>query len=240
MDLEKKKPTQYITKADLEALRTWVTERFKPCNQLVLQYADSATTSTYVLNGETYNVEGNRVDTIFTDAPLTSCSSAFTKTDLVAIEQFPKTSNVTDMRHMFYYCPSLTSLDLSKWDTSNVTNMGHMFYYCDSLTSLDLSKWDTSNVTNMGYMFSSCSGLTSLDVSKWDTSNVTNMGYMFSSCSGLTSLDVSGWDMANVTDMRYMFGSCSALATIYARGCNEATITKLNSAKPSGATIVTV
>ena len=41
--------------------------------------------------------------------------------------------------------------------------MNGMFYGCTSLTSLDLSNFDTSKVTNMGYMFQSCTNLTSLD-----------------------------------------------------------------------------
>ena len=43
------------------------------------------------------------------------------------------------MSSMFYDCSSLTSLDLSKWDTSKVTNMNNMFNNCSSLETLDLS-----------------------------------------------------------------------------------------------------
>ena len=56
---------------------------------------------------------------------------------------------------MFPHC-SLTSLDLSNFDTSNVTDMSSMFYGCLNLKSLDLSSFDTSNVTNMSYMFYIC------------------------------------------------------------------------------------
>lgn len=59
-------------------------------------------------------------------------------------------------------------------------NMSNCFYECRSLTSLDLSYFDTSKVTNMNRMFEDCSSLTSLDVSNFDTSNVTDMNYMFS------------------------------------------------------------
>ena len=54
---------------------------------------------------------------------------------------------------MFYGCSSLTSLDLSNFNTSNVIDMNNMFYGCSSLTSLDLSNFDTSNVLFMNYMF---------------------------------------------------------------------------------------
>ena len=158
---------------------------------------------------------------------------------LVSIHGLDKidTSNVTDMRHMFYGCRSLTqldvskfdmsnvtdtdsmfggcgsltSLDVSKWDTSSVKTVYNMFYFCSSLTQLDVSKWDTSNVTDMGQMFFQCNSLTSLDVSKWDTSNVTDMGWMFPGCSSLTFLDVSEWDTSKVTGMRCMFADCPKL-----------------------------
>ena len=44
-------------------------------------------------------------------------------------------SNVTSLENMFYEYLSLTSLDLSNFDTSNVTNMDKMFYGCSYLTS---------------------------------------------------------------------------------------------------------
>ena len=54
---------------------------------------------------------------------------------------------------MFSNCSSLTSLNLSNFNTNNVTNMSGMFYNCSSLTSLNLSNFNTNNVTNMSYMF---------------------------------------------------------------------------------------
>ena len=110
-------------------------------------------------------------------------------------------------------------------DTSNVTNMYKMFYYCSSLTSLDLSNFNTSNVTNMGYMFSDCSSLTSLDLSNFNTSKVTDMHNMFFGCSSLTSLDLSNLDTSKVTDISYMFGDCSSLKDVYITV--EATLNKL-------------
>ena len=112
---------------------------------------------------------------------------------------------------MFYYCSSLTFLDVSNFNTSNVTNMECMFASCKALTSLDLSNFNTSNVTNMKYMFDDCSALTTLDLSSFDTSKVTKMGYMFEGCSSLTSLDLSGFNMSAVTEYDNMFNTCTAL-----------------------------
>ena len=115
---------------------------------------------------------------------------------------------------MFSNCASLTSLDVSEWDTGAVTNMGYVFQNCYSLTSLDVSSWDTAAATNMSYMFYYCYSLTSLDVSSWDTSAVTNMSSMFYNCASLTSLDVSSWDTAAATNMSSMFQNCYSLTSL--------------------------
>ena len=117
---------------------------------------------------------------------------------------------------MFAGCNSLTSLNVSKFDTRNVMSMAGMFYGCNNLNSLNVSKFDTRNVTSMEDMFCGCSSLTSLDVLNFDTQNVTKMSGMFYGCINLISLDVSNFDTQNVTDMKYMFVNCVNLATIYA------------------------
>ena len=63
------------------------------------------------------------------------------------IPYFPNTSEVTDMCGVFINCESLTSLDLTNFDTSNLTTMQDMFYGCNNLKTLDLSSFDTSKVT---------------------------------------------------------------------------------------------
>jgi surface protein len=50
-----------------------------------------------------------------------------------------------------------------------------MFENCSSLTSIDLSGFDTSSATEIRYMFENCSSLTSLDLSSFDTRSVTDM-----------------------------------------------------------------
>ena len=46
--------------------------------------------------------------------------------------------NFTNANSMFNNCASLTSLDLSSFDTPKVTNMSRMFVNCTSLTSLKM------------------------------------------------------------------------------------------------------
>ena len=136
------------------------------------------------------------------------------------------TSKVTNMGSMFSLF-SATSLNLSNFDTSNVTNMSSMFYCCGSLTSLDLSNFDTSNVTNMSGMFVSCNA-TSLDVSNFDTSNVTDMSSMFASCNA-TSLDVSNFNTSSVTNMNQMFQACTKLTRLDLSSFDTSNVTDMSS-----------
>ena len=69
-------------------------------------------------------------------------------------------------RRMFYAMSSLTTLNLSSFDTSKVTNMSNMFAHMRQLTALNLSNFNTSQVTNMGYMFSDYYNDTPINIQK--------------------------------------------------------------------------
>ena len=124
------------------------------------------------------------------------------------------TSNVTSMRYLLSNDGKLTSLDVSSFDTSNVTDMTNMFYNCSSLTSLDVSGWNTSKVTSFSWIFFGCASLTSLNVSKWNTSEAQSFNRMFEGCSSLTSLNMSSFDTSKVTDMGSMFYGCTSLTNL--------------------------
>ena len=117
------------------------------------------------------------------------------------------TSQVTNMQYMFSDMTKLTTLDLSNFDTSKVTDMKYMFNEMYGLTSLNLSSFNTSNVTDMSCMFAHMFSLTSLNLSNFNTSKVTNMGAMFYDMPRLTSLDLSDFNTSNVTNMGWMFAS---------------------------------
>ena len=124
-------------------------------------------------------------------------------------------SKAVDLNSMFDCCYSLSSIKFgSGWNTNNVTNMRYMFNYCKSLPSLDISYFDTTKVTNMEFMFNGCSSLTSLDLSNFNTTNVIWMGAMFFNCTKLSSLNVSGFDTSNVKSMYRLFGGCSNLTSL--------------------------
>lgn len=112
-------------------------------------------------------------------------------------------------------------------DISELTSIKHLFYWCNGLKSLTVDGLDTSNITNMNYAFYMCSGLKNLDLSTWVTSNVTRMISMFEGCRSLNILNISGWDMTKVTYTDNMFSECSSLNTIFMRGCNQITIDKI-------------
>jgi surface protein len=122
------------------------------------------------------------------------------------------------MNGMFQGCSSLTSLDVSNFDTSSVTSMILMFQGCSGLNSINVSSFDTSNVTNMYGMFNSCKGLTTIDLSNFNTGKVTSMGSMFSGCLHLQTFKLYGWDTAKVESMNNMFALCYALQAVYMNG----------------------
>lgn len=89
------------------------------------------------------------------------------------------TSQVTDMRDMFYGCSALMSVP--SMSTGQVKYMMSMFSRCSSLISAP--PMDTSQVTDMTSMFYGCSSLTS--VPAMNTGQVKYMISMFNGCSSL-------------------------------------------------------
>ena len=94
----------------------------------------------------------------------TSCSGWFRNfsnlTEIVGMEKYLCTEDVTDMSDMFKYCEKLTKLDLSGFNTSKVTNMSNMFYGCNKLSTIYVGdKWNTASVTKSDGLFRFCHNL---------------------------------------------------------------------------------
>ena len=92
---------------------------------------------------------------------LTSCFNMFNgKTNLSSIVFKPgiDCSELTDMSCMFDGCETLTSLDLTSFDSSKVTNISNMFGFCKNLGSIKVSrnKWVISSSCNITDMFYQC------------------------------------------------------------------------------------
>lgn len=150
-------------------------------------------------------------------------------------------SNATDISHMFacinldsnsstnyeynfaqpQYRGSLTSLDLSKWNTGKVIDMEAVFWGQKLLTTVGkFYNWNTDNVTNMQDLFAGCEilkfdSIALRNLAKWNTSNVTNMRALFADMRSQTNLScVQNWDTHNVQDMSYMFFQDAGLKNV--------------------------
>ena len=102
---------------------------------------------------------------------------------------------------LFQNCTSLTTLDLSSWNTSNVTDMSVMFQNCKNLqTIVGLENLDMSKVTNFTGMFNECASLTEINL---PTTNFNGKNIRLSSFAqgtkSLTTLDLTNWTNAMVT-----------------------------------------
>lgn len=97
------------------------------------------------------------------------------------------TCNVYDMDRMFCECPKLIAIKgLNKLNTTNVQFTRLMFIGDRSLTTLDLSSFDTQNCIDTSQMFRGCYNLKSIYVS--DTfvmTKVSNSTQMFLDCTSL-------------------------------------------------------
>lgn len=103
---------------------------------------------------------------------------------------------------MFSGCKSLTTVDLSNFDTTGFTDFRDMFANCESLREAKLGGVDTSDATEMDGMFQGCKSLTSLDVSGFDTGKAKSMSEMFDRCTSLQKLSVSDGFYKASTDLR--------------------------------------
>ena len=77
--------------------------------------------------------------------------------------------------------------------------MANMFYKCNSLTSIDVSSFDTGKVTDMSGMFSTCGNLTTITASEvWSTEAVTNSDLMFYNDTKLIGGEGTAFDAEHV------------------------------------------
>ena len=133
-----------------------------------------------------------------------------------------------------YNLSAMTTIEgLENLNTAIVTNMANMFAACSSLTSLDLSLFDTHNVTDMSSMFDNCSSLQELNVNSFDIGNVTTMAGMFSCCSELTTIYCSNnWSNSEAASS-YMFNACNKLVGGEGTPWSDA-VTDASYARPDG------
>ena len=108
------------------------------------------------------------------------------------------------MNSMFYNCSSLTSLDVTHFDTTSATSMNAMFMICNNLVSLDLSSFDTTLVTNMSNMFANCTQLVTIKVSpSFIVDQVTSSSNMFNASMSLVGGNGTIYNTSNPKDKTY-------------------------------------
>ena len=84
------------------------------------------------------------------------------------------------MDHAFMGCYSLTTLDLSHFDTSRVRYMNNMFLGCSSLISLNLSNLNLPKIKDMSGVFYGCTKLKYLNIENIKLNNETRIDDIFS------------------------------------------------------------
>ena len=174
------------------------------------------------------NINGNNID-IYINDKLIEFNYKYKSYEKGEIKvKFIFNELLTSTSYMFFGCSSLSSIDLSSFNTSNSNNMSRMFFGCSSLKSVNLSSFNTTNVKDMRLMFYGCSSLESIDLSSFKTNNVNDMNGMFYKCSSLKSIDLSSFDITNVKDMSLMFFGCSSLKSINLTSFNTTNVTNMN------------
>lgn len=95
---------------------------------------------------------------------------------------------------MLFGCGSLETITFPSTVTFNKSgiSMEKMFEYCRSLTTLDLSGFDTSKVTNMNGMFADCSKLSNLTLgTDWaSNSKISSFGLSYCPLTRESAVDV--------------------------------------------------
>ena len=99
----------------------------------------------------------------------------------------------------FQNCSKLTTFTgMENLVTTDCVNMSYMFDGCSSLTSLDLSHFNTANVFRFLYVFRNCSSLKSLDLSTFSNATMCEWGTriegVFYGCSSLEYIDISNFN----------------------------------------------
>lgn len=124
--------------------------------------------------------------------------------------------NLKTFQSSFYYCSSLTSVDLSLVNFDNLAgSMQETFYYCGNLETIALNNpLNLTNVTNLYRTFYGCNKLNGLDMSLFNTANCTNLGMMFYECNNLEFNLPSTFSFEKSTNNLGVFKNCYKLTDL--------------------------
>ena len=110
-------------------------------------------------------------------------------------------STPNTLKEMFSGCTSLQSVTFgSNFNTEEVSDMSNMFSNCRSLTSLNLSMFNSASLLKTNNMFSYCYGLQSVTFgSNFAVTNLSSATKMFYNCTSLKSLNLGMCNFSKVS-----------------------------------------
>ena len=124
-------------------------------------------------------------------------------------------SNPVNMSYMSYNCSSLTSIDLSSFESFHYFNdMSYAFAYCYQLKEIIFEFIYNFDLKYMSNAFRNCTSLVNVDLFLY-TFFVEDMSYLFYGCISLTNISFISASSKNTHKyMNYMFYDCRSLKSI--------------------------
>lgn len=137
-------------------------------------------------------------------------------TTITGLNKF--TAALTNISGVFNCCSVLSSVDgIQNWNVSNCTSLANVFSKCSSLSTLNISGWNTDKNTSLngftgGSSGSGCSATSFIVGENFDTSKVKDFVYAFH-FPNATELDLHTVTVTSATNMNSMFkiNSCRKL-----------------------------
>ena len=124
--------------------------------------------------------------------------------NIISIEMnSDKNAKILSMESTFENCMSLTSFNITGFNTEQLISMKKIFYN-SYLSDIDLNI-KLNNIEDMSYMFAG----TNINFEKLlklnlKTNNLINISYMFYNCASLTKFNFSLIDISKVGDVSYV------------------------------------
>ena len=107
---------------------------------------------------------------------------------------------------MFFYCKSLTYLDLSSFNLENLKNSDGMFASCINLTEIIFNNNKlTKNLESMEGMFERCESLETINTKVFRQNKLRNLNNVFSFCTSLKAIDLSYFETKYITELTGTF-----------------------------------
>ena len=104
---------------------------------------------------------------------------------------------------------SVTTIDVTDWDTSKTTNLSNLFRYSagslQTITGLD--SVDMSTITNIDSMFEGLSNLQEIKLFAINKEKITSISNLFQNVSNLKKVDLSNMDLSGLTSISGFFNN---------------------------------